>query len=54
MPDDSVIITVLTAGNHVPTWLGEINEYRVGNGISLIIGGIIARIPTAVREFTRR
>jgi len=46
-----VIITVLTAGTAFLMWLGEqINEYGVGNGISMIIfGGIIARIPTAVR-----
>ena len=33
-------------------WLGEqINEYGIGNGISLIIfAGIIARLPSAIQE----
>ena len=46
-----VIIVVLTAGTAFLMWLGEqINEYGIGNGISLLIfGGIIARIPTMVR-----
>lgn len=45
------IIVILTAGTSFLMWLGEqINEYGVGNGISMLIfGGIIARIPTAVR-----
>lgn len=45
------IILVLTAGTSFLMWLGEkINEYGVGNGISLIIfGGIVARLPSAVR-----
>lgn len=45
------IIFVLTAGTAFLMWLGEqINEYGVGNGISLLIfAGIIARIPTMVR-----
>ena len=45
-----VIITVLTAGTAFLMWLGEqINEYGVGNGISLIIfGGIIALSVVAV------
>jgi preprotein translocase subunit SecY len=45
-----VIIFVLTAGTAFLMWLGEqINEYGVGNGISLIIcGGIICRAPAAV------
>ncbi len=46
-----VIIFVLTAGTAFLMWLGEkINEFGVGNGISLIIfAGIVARIPSAVR-----
>lgn len=46
-----VIIFTLTAGTAFLMWLGEkINEYGIGNGISLIIfGGIVARIPTSVR-----
>jgi preprotein translocase subunit SecY len=45
-----VIIFVLTAGTAFLMWLGEqINEYGVGNGISLIIfGGIICRAPVAI------
>lgn len=45
------IIMILTAGTAFLMWLGEkINENGIGNGISLIIfGGIICRIPTAVR-----
>ena len=46
-----VIILVLTAGTAFLMWLGEqINEYGIGNGISLIIfGGIVARIPSGLR-----
>ena len=45
------IIFVLTAGTAFLMWLGEkINEFGVGNGISLIIfAGIVCRIPSAVR-----
>lgn len=47
----AVIIVVLTAGTAFLMWLGEqINEYGVGNGISLLIfAGIVARIPTGIR-----
>lgn len=47
-----VIVAVLTAGTTFLMWLGEqINEYGVGNGISLIIfAGIVARIPSTVRS----
>jgi preprotein translocase subunit SecY len=43
-------LTVLTTGTVFLMWLGEqIDEYGIGNGISLIImGGIVARIPHAV------
>ena len=46
------IIIVLTAGTIFLMWLGEqINEYGIGNGISMIIfGGIVARLPSAVRS----
>ncbi|MBQ0004398.1 MAG: preprotein translocase subunit SecY [Clostridiales bacterium] len=46
-----VIVFTLTAGTAFLMWLGEkINEFGVGNGISLIIfAGIVARIPSAVR-----
>lgn len=45
------IILVLTAGTAFLMWLGEkINEFGIGNGISLIIfAGIVARMPSAVR-----
>jgi len=46
------IIVVLTAGTTFLMWLGEqINEYGVGNGISLLIfGGIVSRFPTMIRN----
>lgn len=45
------IIIVLTAGTAFLMWLGEkINEFGIGNGISMLIfAGIVARIPTAIR-----
>ena len=49
-----VIIVVLTAGTAFLMWLGEqINEYGIGNGISMIIfAGIVCRLPSAVRSVT--
>lgn len=46
------IIMVLTAGTVFLMWLGEqINEYGIGNGISLIIFvGIVDRFPTFIRN----
>lgn len=46
------IIMVLTAGTVFLMWMGEqINEYGIGNGISLIIfAGIVDRFPTFVRN----
>ena len=43
-------ISALTAGTIFLMWLGEqIDEYGLGNGISLIIlAGIVARMPTAI------
>jgi len=43
-------ITILTTGTMFLMWLGEqIDEYGIGNGVSLIImAGIVARIPHAV------
>jgi preprotein translocase subunit SecY len=43
-------VTVLTTGTIFLMWLGEqIDEYGIGNGISLIImAGIVARMPNAV------
>jgi len=45
-------VTVLTTGTIFLMWLGEqIDEYGIGNGISLIImAGIVARMPNAVIE----
>ena len=45
-----VITLILTAGTTFLMWLGEqINEYGIGNGISLLIfGGIVARIPSGI------
>ncbi len=44
-------VVALTAGTVFLMWLGEqIDEYGIGNGISLIImGGIVSRMPWAVR-----
>src|SRR6266852_6811245 len=44
-------VVTLTAGTMFLMWLGEqIDEYGIGNGISLIImAGILARIPDATR-----
>jgi preprotein translocase subunit SecY len=46
----------LTAGTVFLMWLGEqIDEYGIGNGISLIImAGIVARMPWAIRELVSR
>jgi preprotein translocase subunit SecY len=43
------MVVTMTAGTIFLMWLGEqIDEYGIGNGISLIImGGIVARIPAA-------
>ncbi|MBE6037201.1 MAG: preprotein translocase subunit SecY [Clostridiales bacterium] len=48
----ALIVLTLTAGTAFLMWLGEqINENGIGNGISLIIfGGIISRLPSAVRS----
>src|SRR5262252_8721421 len=57
VPEDSLWFTFmtvisLTAGTAFIMWLGErITERGIGNGISLIIfAGIIARVPSAVRQ----
>ena len=46
------IVIILTAGTAFLMWLGEqINEYGIGNGISMIIfGGIVCRLPSAARS----
>lgn len=47
----TMIVLALTAGTAFLMWLGEqINEYGVGNGISLIIfAGIVCSAPSAIR-----
>ena len=51
-----VITLILTAGTTFLMWLGEqINEYGIGNGISLIIfGGIVSRIPSGIANMWDR
>ncbi|MGI6212514.1 MAG: preprotein translocase subunit SecY [Anaerovoracaceae bacterium] len=51
-----IIILILTAGTTFLMWLGEqINEYGIGNGISLLIfGGIVARIPSEINQIATR
>lgn len=48
-------VLIMTAGTIFLMWLGEqIDEYGIGNGISLIImAGIVARIPAATEELFR-
>ncbi len=45
-----VIIVTLVAGSSFVMWLGEqVNEFGVGNGISVILfAGILARVPSAI------
>ena len=45
-----VIVVTLVAGSSFVMWMGEqVNEFGVGNGISIILfAGIIARIPSAI------
>ena len=48
-----VIIAAFTAGSMLVVWLGEqINQYGIGNGISMMIfAGIIAGLPQIVMSF---
>jgi len=48
-------IVGMTAGTVFLMWLGEqIDEYGIGNGISLIImAGIVSRMPWAIRELSQ-
>jgi preprotein translocase subunit SecY len=50
--DQVVNVFLITAGSALLMWLGElINEYGIGNGISLIIfAGIVSRIPTVASQ----
>lgn len=45
-------ILIITAGSVLLMWLGEqINEYGIGNGVSLIIfAGIVATLPTKILQ----
>jgi preprotein translocase subunit SecY len=45
-------VMVITAGSMILTWIGElITEYKIGNGISLIIfAGIVSSLPSIVRN----
>jgi preprotein translocase subunit SecY len=54
--DGLVCVSIMTAGTIFLMWIGEqIDEYGIGNGISLIImAGIVARIPDAVLAIFRR
>ena len=50
--DKVVAITVITAGSLLLMWIGElVNEYGIGNGVSLIIfAGIVAGLPTSIGQ----
>jgi preprotein translocase subunit SecY len=50
-----ICVLTATAGTIFLMWLGEqIDEYGIGNGISLLImGGILARMPTALRDLLK-
>ncbi|MFP4104681.1 MAG: preprotein translocase subunit SecY [Phycisphaerae bacterium] len=52
----TVGVVGLTAGTLFLMWLGEqIDEYGIGNGISLLImAGIVARLPQALNELSQR
>jgi preprotein translocase subunit SecY len=47
-----VILLSITAGTMILLWLGEIiSEYKIGNGVSLIIfAGIVAGLPLAAQQ----
>lgn len=49
-------LLALTAGSIFLMWLGEqIDEYGLGNGVSLVIlAGIVARMPGAIAELARQ
>jgi preprotein translocase subunit SecY len=57
MRGQAALMSVLgmTAGTIFLMWLGEqIDEYGIGNGISLIImAGIVARVPWAISQFVQ-
>ncbi len=45
-------VVIITAGSMILVWLGElISEFKIGNGISLIIfAGIVSGLPTAITQ----
>ena len=45
-----ICVLIMTAGTIFLMWIGEqIDEYGIGNGISLLImAGILARMPVAI------
>jgi preprotein translocase subunit SecY len=47
-------IIIITGGSLLLMWIGELmTEFGIGNGVSMIIfAGIVARIPTAISQFT--
>jgi preprotein translocase subunit SecY len=47
-----VNVLVITAGSVLLMWIGElISEYKIGNGVSLIIfAGIVSQVPAAIRS----
>ncbi len=51
-PFRALVVITLTSGTAFIMWLGEqIQEYGIGNGISLIItAGIVSRIPAAIYQ----
>jgi len=50
--DGLVCVSIMTAGTVFLMWIGEqIDEYGIGNGISLLImAGILARMPVAMKQ----
>ena len=45
-------VTIITTGSMILVWIGElISEFKIGNGISLIIfAGIVSGLPTAITQ----
>ncbi len=52
LPETFSNVLIITAGSILLMWIGElISEYKLGNGVSLIIfAGIVSRLPTAVGQ----
>jgi preprotein translocase SecY subunit len=49
-----VVIAAMTCGSIIMMWIGEIiNEFKMGNGISMmILAGIAARLPSQIAKIT--